>query len=77
MADDRTDDGLGRGFWLKFMGVLALGAVGMMLAFVLFSNAWAKWGFFGAMIVFTGVLLLIAWIGDRRSQRRYEDLPEG
>ena len=77
MDDDRRDAGLGGGFWLKMIGVLLLGAIGAILVFVLFSGAWARWGLFGAVVFFSGVLLLIAYIGDRRSQRRYEDIPEG
>ncbi len=72
--DDRMDAGLGGGFWLKLFGVILLGGIGALLVFLLFDAAWYRWGLLGAIVVFSGVLLLIAYIGDRRSQRRYEDL---
>jgi uncharacterized membrane protein HdeD (DUF308 family) len=71
------DSGLGGGFWLKFVGVLLLGAIGAILVFTLFANAWAQWGLFGAIVFFSGVLLAIAWVGDRRAERQYDDVLEG
>lgn len=74
MEEDRMDAGMGGGFWLKVFGVLVLGGIGAMLAFLLFEAAWARWSLLGAVVFFTGVLLLIAYIGDRRSQRQYEEI---
>lgn len=74
MDDDRMDEGLGGSFWLKVFGVLVLGAIGAMLVFLIFDAVWYRWGFFGAIVIFCGGLLLIAYIGDRRSQRRYEEI---
>ena len=45
-----------------------------MLVFLLFEAVWYRWSLLGAIAVFTGVLLLIAYIGDRRSQQQYEDM---
>jgi phosphatidylglycerophosphate synthase len=73
-VNDRMDAGLGGSFWLKFVGVLLLGAIGAILVFLLIANAWAKWGLFGGILFFGAVLLAIAWVGDRRSQRRYDAL---
>jgi hypothetical protein len=70
------DDGLGGNFWLKFVGILLLCAIGAILIFTLIAGAWAKWGLFGGLLFFGALLLGIAYIGDRRSQRQYEDLPE-
>ena len=70
------DDGLGRGFWLKFVGLLLLGAIAAILVFVLIADAWYRWGFFGGILVVGALLLGVAYISDRRSQKRYEDLPE-
>lgn len=70
------EEGLGAGFWLKVIGVVVLGGIAAMLSFVLFEAAWYRWGFFGAVIFFSVVLLGIAYISDRRSQQRYEDLVE-
>ena len=74
MEDDRMDAGMGGGFWLKVFGVLVLGGIAAMLVFLLFEAVWYRWSLFGAVVFFTGVLLLIAYIGDRRSQRRYEEI---
>jgi hypothetical protein len=75
--DDRMDAGMGGGFWLKVFGLIVLGGIAAMLVFLIFEAFWYRWSLLGAIVVFTGVLLLIAYIGDRRSQRRYEDLAEG
>jgi hypothetical protein len=77
MEEDRMDAGMGGGFWLKVIGVLVLGAIAAMLVFLLIEAAWYRWGFFGGIVFFSVVLLGIAYIGDRRSQQRYEDLAEG
>jgi hypothetical protein len=71
-----VEEGLGAGFWLKVIGVVVLGGIAAMLTFLLFEAAWYRWGFLGAIIFFSVVLLGIAYIGDRRSQQRYEDLAE-
>jgi hypothetical protein len=76
--DDREmDQGMGGGFWLKVFGVLVLGGLAVFLAWILFERAWYRWGFIGASALFCAVLLGIAYVHDRRSQRRYEDIPEG
>jgi membrane protein implicated in regulation of membrane protease activity len=74
VEDDRMDEGLGGSFWLKVFGVLALGAVAALLIWLLFEAAWLRWGFLGAFALFAVVLLAIAYMFDRRSQQRYEDL---
>jgi len=68
------DAGMGGSFWLKVFGVLVLGGIAAMLVFLLFEAVWYRWSLLGAIVFFTGVLLLIAYIGDRRSQRRYEEI---
>lgn len=68
MADD--GDGLGFKFWGGLVGVIILIAVGGMLLFLIFSRAVYAWGFLGAFLVLGAVVILIAWIFDRRTQRR-------
>lgn len=77
MADDSMEAGMGGNFWLKVIGLIVLGGIAAMLVFLIFEAVWYRWSLLGAIVVFTGVLLLIAYIGDRRSQRQYEDLAEG
>jgi hypothetical protein len=71
---DRMDAGMGGGLWLKVIGLIVLGGIAAMLVFLIFEAVWYRWSLFGAVVVFTCVLLGIAYIGDRRSQRRYEDM---
>ena len=63
---------LGARFWLWVVGVTVGVAVAGFLLFVLIGWAWYAWGLFGMLLVFGGVLLLLAWIHDRREARRYE-----
>jgi cell division protein FtsW (lipid II flippase) len=74
VEDDRMDAGMGGSFWLKVFGVLVLGGIAAMLVFLLFEAAWYRWSFLGAVALFIVVLLAIAYVGDRRSQQRYEDM---
>jgi hypothetical protein len=72
--DDRMDAGMGGSFWLKVFGLIILGGIAAMLVFLVFEAFWYRYSLLGAIVIFTGVLLFIAWIGDRRSQRRYEEI---
>jgi hypothetical protein len=40
-----------------------------MLLFALLGTAWYAWGFFGTLILFGGILLIWAWIYDRRQTK--------
>jgi membrane protein YdbS with pleckstrin-like domain len=68
------DEGTGGGFWLKVFGVLILGGIAAMLIFLVFEAVWYRWSLLGAVALFVVVLLGIAYVGDRRSQQRYEDM---
>ena len=72
--DDRMDAGMGGSFWLKVFGLIVLGGIAAMLVFLIFEAFWYRWSLLGAIVLFTGVLLLIACLGDRRSQQRYEEM---
>jgi len=69
-----TDDsGLGFKFWAKLGGaVVAIGIAALILLLILTRAAYA-WGFFGALMVFVAILLLVAWFYDRRQIERYEE----
>jgi hypothetical protein len=41
-----------------------------MALFLIFSRAVYAWGFLGAFLVLGAIVILIAWIFDRRTQRR-------
>lgn len=59
--------------FLKLVGVVVLIAIACMVIFLLLDLAWAAWGAFGALLAVGLVLLLFAWLYDRRHTRRYED----
>jgi uncharacterized membrane protein len=69
------DDGLGGKFWLGLMGIIVAVGVGGFIFFLVIGQAWYLWGAFGALAVGFLLVMLIAWIYDRRQQRDYEDLP--
>jgi hypothetical protein len=69
-----VDEGLGAGFWLKMIGLILLGGVAAVLMFLLIDAAWYRWGALGALLFFFLVLIGLAYVSDRRSQKQYEDL---
>jgi uncharacterized membrane protein YcaP (DUF421 family) len=68
MADD--GDGLGFKFWGGLFGVILAIAIGGMILFLIFSRAVYAFGFLGAFLVLGVLVILVAWIFDRRTQRR-------
>ena len=68
------EEQLGSRFWLWVLGV-TFGAVGAaVLVGLIFGLMANRWGWFGGLVGFFGVVLLIAYIYDRRKQRKYEEL---
>jgi uncharacterized membrane protein HdeD (DUF308 family) len=68
MSDD--GDGLGFKFWGGLIGVILAIAIGGMILFLIFSRAVYAFGFLGALIVIGGIAVLLAWLYDRKTQRR-------
>jgi hypothetical protein len=60
---------LGFGFWLKMAGVIIAAGIACLVVFLLIDIAWAAWGAFGALLAVGLVLMLGAWIYDRRHAR--------
>jgi hypothetical protein len=52
--------------------IVAVGIAALVL-FLLLDIAYLAWGALGALAVVAGVLLLYAWIHDRRAVQQYED----
>jgi Flp pilus assembly protein TadB len=76
MREDESGIDVGAKFWLALVGgCIAFGIAGMIV-FLLIGWAWYAWGFIGAIVFICGTLLLIAYMFDRRSQKRYDSLPE-
>ncbi len=52
--------------------IVAIGIAAGIL-FVVIGAALVTWGVLGALIVFGGIALLIAWMSDRRRQAQYDE----
>jgi hypothetical protein len=63
-------------FWLRLFGLVFLIGIAALLVWLLISAAWLRWGAFGALLFFGGILIVFGYIYDRRQAKRYEDLPE-
>jgi hypothetical protein len=70
---DEDGEGLGAGFWFRVLGIAAAGIIAGFLILILFGRAWYAWGFFGAFLVFSLILIGVAWIYDRRHADRGDD----
>ena len=68
------EEGLGAGFWLKLVGLAVAVAIGAMLIFLLLDAAWYRWGALGALLFFSGLLLVYGYIYDRRQAKAYADM---
>ena len=66
---DEEDEELGRRFWLRLFGVIAAIGVILGIALVIFWRALYAWGFLGAVLVLSVILVLWGWIDDRRHPR--------
>jgi hypothetical protein len=65
---------LGAKFWLMLVGgAIACGIAGI-LVFLVIEGAWYRWGFLGMFLFISAILLAIAWLVDRRSKKRYDEL---
>ena len=61
---------LGGKFWLAIVSAGIGIAIGCVLVLWLVSAAWIRWGGFGALLFFGGVLLCVGWIYDRRQAKK-------
>jgi hypothetical protein len=67
---NNDEEGLGFRFYAMLVGIcLAIGLAAFVILLLIARAAYA-WGFLGAFVVFSLVLLAIAWIYDRRQARR-------
>ncbi len=76
MSEQEQPMKLGAKFWLAVVaGAIACGIAALVLL-ALLENAWLRWGFFGMLLGFAGLLILFGWIFDRRAKQHRQDLAE-
>jgi Kef-type K+ transport system membrane component KefB len=61
---------LGARFWFGIVGLAVGVAVAAYLIFVLMGYAWYAWGFFGMLLFFSAVMIVFAYVHDRREASR-------
>jgi hypothetical protein len=66
------DDGLGFRFFLWLAGLVVVGGIVLLVAFLIFSRAVYAWGFLGGFLAFAVVVLIFGWIYDKRHEHDYE-----
>lgn len=66
---------MGWGFWLKLMGLILVVGLAIWVILLVMDLAYAAWGAFGTMVFFIGVIVLVAWIYDKRQQATWDEGP--
>jgi hypothetical protein len=61
-----SDGSVGLGFYATIVGVVLAIGLAIFIALLAFARAAYAWGFLGAFAVLSVILLVIAWIYDRR-----------
>lgn len=64
------DEGPGSGFWWKVIGGVFLFGLVAFILLMLLTRAAVAWGVGGAFLGVVVVLLIVAWLYDRRDKRR-------
>jgi cell division protein FtsW (lipid II flippase) len=64
---------LGWGFWLKLMGAVLVVGLAIWVIMLIAGAAFYAWGALGTMVFFIAVIVVIAYIYDRRQQATWED----
>ena len=67
------EDGLGFRFFLWLAGIIVIGGIVLLVAFLIFSRAVYAWGFLGGFLAFAVVVLIFGWIYDKRHARDYDE----
>jgi predicted lysophospholipase L1 biosynthesis ABC-type transport system permease subunit len=64
-----SDGSVGLGFYATIVGVVLVIGLAIFIALLAFARAVFAWGFLGAFLVLSVILLGVAWIYDRRHPR--------
>ena len=59
-------------FWLWLVAVIVGGGIAVAILFMIVGAALVAWGILGALVVFGGLALAIAWFYDQRKQHEYD-----
>jgi bacteriorhodopsin len=65
---------LGAKFWFGLIGIAIAALVAGAILIAFFGWAWYAWGFAGAFLLLSALLLTFGWIYDKREQNRRERL---
>src|SRR4029450_3836825 len=68
---------LGWSFWLKLMGAVLVVGLAIWVIMLIAGAAFYAWGALGTMVFFIAVIVVIAYIYDRRQQASLDDGPAG
>jgi cell division protein FtsW (lipid II flippase) len=66
---------MGWSFWLKLMGAVLVVGLAVWLIMLLAGAAFYAWGALGTMVFFIAVIVLIAYIYDKRQQASWDEGP--
>jgi Kef-type K+ transport system membrane component KefB len=70
-SDRDESDRLGLRFWGGLVAITLAIAAGLVIALLLFGAAWYAWGLLGAAVALVAIVSAVAYLGDRRSRRRW------
>jgi bacteriorhodopsin len=65
---------LGAKFWFGLIGIAIAAVVAGAILIAVFGWAWYAWGFAGAFLLISALLLAFGWIYDKREQNRRKSL---
>jgi len=67
------DNGLGRTFWLKTVGLVIGCGIGILVSWFLISSLVFRFGLIAALVIVFGIAGLVAHHYDTKKQRQYMD----
>jgi undecaprenyl pyrophosphate phosphatase UppP len=68
---------VGKGFWLRMVGIVIGLAVLGLLGFLIFNRVIYRFGAIGALVIVFGILMVFAYRADQKKVHEYEDAESG